>query len=350
MKNTTQKKLKLFDIQRDGKGISKKQTELSPGFKKFFITYKNNFGKLVSVNIFMVLGNFALLFLIANLSGYFKKTFYLPFSDLFQNLAGMFSADGELTPYKMTLYALEGLQHKELANTTVNYIFYGLSALTLFTFGPVNTGTAYIVRNLVTGEPVFVWNDFWYSVKKNWRQALPLGIIDLTITAILCVNLYSLITSTDKFFVSMLFWSNVILFILYFFMRSYIYVQLVTFKLSIFKIFKNSLIFALLGLKRNLCAFLGVLAVILFEVLFMFGTNGILVPVAVAAPLAILFSTFSYIKVYSAYPKIKEYMIDPYLEDHPEEIVEPINDEVIMKDDVTEKERLEEIKRRNNIT
>ena len=81
----------------------------------------------------------------------------------------------------------------------------------------------------------------------------------------------------------------------------------------------------------------------------MFATNGILVPLAVAAPLAILFSTFSYIRVYSAYPKIKQYMIDPYIEEHPESVPAPISDEIMMKDDVTEKERLAEIKKRNNM-
>ena len=81
----------------------------------------------------------------------------------------------------------------------------------------------------------------------------------------------------------------------------------------------------------------------------MFGTGGILVPFAVAAPLAIMLSAMAYIKVYSAYPKIKQYMIDPYYEDHPEEAVDKSIDEVIMRDDVTEKERLEEIKKRNSI-
>ena len=294
----------------------------------------------------MVLGNFPLIFLICNLSGYFKLSYYLPFSDLFQNIAGIFSAEGDVTPYKMTLYALEGLQHQVLAPTTINYVFYGISFLTLFTFGLVNVGTAYLIRNLINGEPIFVWHDFWYAVKRNYKQAIPYGALDLGIIALLSWNLYTLITSTSQFFVSMMFWSNLILFIVYFFMRYYMYVQMVTFKLSIFKMLKNSLILSILGFKRNILAFLGMLALTLFELLLTFGTNGILLPVAVIAPLAVLFSTFAYIKVYAAYPKIKQYMIDPYADEQPKE---EITEESIMKDDVTEKERLEEIKRRNGI-
>ena len=344
------KRLRLFDLSKEGKGISKSDAEMAPGFKKFFISYKNNFSKLISVNILMVLGNFPLIFLIMNLAGTFQTGYYVPFSDLFQNVGGIFAAEGDVPPYKMVLFAMEGLQNQTLAPTAVTYVFYGLSALTLFTFGLVNVGTAYIIRNMVSGEPVFVWQDFSYAVKRNVKQALPFGMIDLLINAILIFNVYSLVTSTERFFASMLFWSNIILFIIYFFMRYYMYVQMVTLKLSVFKMIKNSLIFSLLGIKRNLAGLAGIALLTFLEIIFLLGTGGILLPLAVAAPLAMLFATFAYIKVYAAYPKIKQYMIDPYLEEHPEEKVEDeYDDEPIMIDDVTERQRLEEIKRRNNI-
>ena len=347
--NKKTKRFQIFNLEKEGKGISKNRAELAPGLKKFFLSYFANFNKLVSVNIFMVLGNFPLVFLIINLSGYFKAPYSIPFSDLFQNLSGIMSADGTVTPYEMSMYAVEGIQSSELANTAVNYVFYGLGALTLLTFGLVNVGTAYIIRNMVKGEPIFTWHDFWYSVKRNYKQALPFGAIDAGIIAVLSWNLYSLISYTSRFFMSMMFWSNVVLFILYFFMRYYMYVQMVTFKLSVFKMIKNSFIMALLGFKRNILALLGILLGIFLELLLLLGTGGILVPFAVAAPLTVLFSMFAYMKVYAAYPKIKEFMIDPYLDDHPEERPVIPEEEAVMRDDVTEKERLEAIKKRNGI-
>ncbi len=349
-KKGSSKKLKIFDFTRDGKGISKNSVDKNGGFKRFFYTLKNNFGKIVSVNIFMVLGNFPLFFLICNLSGYFKTPFFLPLSDLFQNLSGLFASQPDATPFQMTIFALEGLQNQTLASTIVTYIFYGIGALTLFTFGLVNVGTAYILRNIASGEPVFVWSDFWYAVKRNYKQALPFGIIDLIICSILFMNIYLTMTGTSDFLVSIMFWCSVVISILYFFMRYYIYVQMVTFKLTVLKILKNSLIFALLGFKRNILAFLGIILGIILEFVFLFGTGGILVPFAVAAPLALLFSLFAYMKVYAAYFKIKEIMIDPYYEEHPEERRDNSDVEAIMVDDVTENERLEEIKRKNGIT
>ena len=350
MKKKENKRLRLFDIQRDGRGISKKEIMSESGLKRFFLTLKNNFGKLISVNMIMVLGNFPLLFLIITLSGYTKLETYTPLYDLFQNLGGLFLIE-ETSPAMMSLYALEGLQGTLLVNSTLTYVFYGISALTLFTFGIVNAGTAYVLRNMAMGEPVFVWSDFWYAVKRNWKQALPFGIIDGLIHCILIFNIYTMIANTAGFLGSMMFWSNVLLLIIYFFMRCYIYVQMVTFDMSVFKILKNSLIFTLLGLKRNVMALLGCLVLVIFEILFLFGSGTILLPFAVALPLAAMFSVMAYMKVYASYFKIKEIIIDPYKAEHPEEFADTDgeDDEVIMRDDVTERERLEEIKRKNGI-
>ena len=344
------KRFRLFNLQKEGKGISKNAATLSPGFKRFFVTYKNSFSKLVSINIFFILGNFPILFLIAGLSTVSKNDIYYPLSDLFQNLNGLFAADGGYTPYKLSLYALEGLQTQGTAPTLITYILYAIGALTIFTFGPVNAATAYILRNIVSGEPIFIWHDFWYALKRNVKQAIPFGIFDVILNALLIFNVYTMFVSGEKFLTSMLFWCYVLLFALYFMMRFYVYVQMVTFKLSLFKIFKNSFIFALVGFKRNILAVVGILFCLFLEIFLLFFTNGILVPLAVAAPLTILMSTMAFIKVYASYFKIKDIMIDPYLREHPEEAPAVDEDiETIMRDDVTERERLAEIKKRNNI-
>ena len=123
---------------------------------------------------------------------------------------------------------------------------------------------------------------------------------------------------------------------------------MVTFNLSVFKILKNSLIFSLLGFKRNLVATLGIVIFAFIEIMCVIGAGGILLPFGIALPFLILVAGFAYMKVYAAYFKIKEIMIDPYLKEHPEE-APTYDDEVIMSDDVTERERLEEIKKRNSI-
>ncbi len=343
------KRLQLFDINKDGKGISKSRTAKRGTLKHFFISYKDNFGKLTLLNMIMVLGNFPLVFLIITLSGLTKNEALIPSFDVFQNLAGYF-ANTEASAHSMALFAQEGLQGITYKPTALTYAFYGISALTLFTFGVVNVGTAYIFRNIAKGEPVFLWSDFIYAVKRNWKQALPFGMIDLGINALLLWNMYSMyLSSTGDFFTNTMFWCNVVLFALYFVMRFYIYIQMVTFKLTVFKIIKNSLIFALLGFKRNILAFLGAVVCILIEVAFVVGAGGILLPFGISVPFLILFSTLAYMKVYAAYFKMKEVMIDPYLKEHPEEAPEEFNeDDIIMADDVTRNEKLDQIKKPHN--
>ena len=75
------------------------------------------------------------------------------------------------------------------------------------------------------------------------------------------------------------------------------------------------------------------------------------ISLGIALPLAIMFSAMAYIKVYAAYFEIKKKMIDPYYAAHPEELneVEVDDDDIIMRDDVTENEKLLEIKKKNGI-
>jgi uncharacterized membrane protein YesL len=337
----------LTPYSLDGKGVSKNNNMKESGIGRFFVSYKDNFNKILYVNILMVLGNLPLFFIIAVLSGYTREGVFLPSADLYQTLGGVFSIEG-VSPFQMSLYALEGLPNKVLMNTTLTYVFMGIGALTIFTFGIVNVGSAYVLRNIAKGEPVFVFSDFVYAIKRNYKQAIPFGIIDVLIHAVLVFNLFTTISS-GNFFTSLMFWGNVALAILFFLMRSYIYIQMVTFDLSVFKMVKNALSFVLIGLGRNLVALIGCALLIVFEIIFIFGAGGILISLGIALPLAIMFSTMEYMKTFAAYFKIKEIMIDPYVKAHPEEFAEETDEEVIMQDDVTYREKLEEIKRKNNI-
>lgn len=342
-------RLRIFDFQREGPGISKRAADMGTGLKRFFVSFKNNIDKIIYANIFMVLGNFPIFFLIVALSGYTQLDTSVPMYDIFQNLSHLFSGN-DLSAFDMTIYALTGIQNQTLVPSILTYVFYGISILSIFTFGLVNVGTAYILRNIAMGEPVFVWSDFWYAIKRNWKQALPFGIIDVAIHAILIFNIYNFMLSGYTWFESTMMWLNIAILLIYFFMRYYIYVQMVTFKLSVFKILKNSLIFSLLGLKRNLMALLGIIIVLALEVLFVFALGGILMPIGVAMPLILIFSSCAYMKVYASYFKIKEIMIDPYKAEHPDAPKDDEDDdEPIMHDDVTYNERLAEVRRQNGI-
>jgi uncharacterized membrane protein YesL len=87
---------------------------------------------------------------------------------------------------------------------------------------------------------------------------------------------------------------------------------MITFDLSTFKILKNSLIFTLLGIKRNLLGFFGILLLVLLNVglIVLFLPMGI--SVFLVLPFVYIFSFIGFISTYSAYPIIDRYMIEPY--------------------------------------
>ena len=99
---------------------------------------------------------------------------------------------------------------------------------------------------------------------------------------------------------------------------------MVTFDLSIAKILKNSLIFALVGWKRNILALLGIVAAVFLNLMLF--SSGFLIPIGIAMPLVALFAVIQYISAYAAWFKIKQIMIDPYAKDEPDEFddIEPV--------------------------
>ena len=74
-------------------------------------------------------------------------------------------------------------------------------------------------------------------------------------------------------------------------------------------------LFAILGFKRNIMVLFGVviLAVLTLGLCILF------LPIGIIIPFTILFSLGGFMGTYAAYPKIKQIMIDPYYNDHPEE-------------------------------
>ena len=309
------KRFKLFDSQREGKGVSKEQANLPPNLKKFFIFYRRDFSRLLSVNMFLVLGNFPVFFLLFALSGMFSVDFATPAFGTYPLFSGITAHTGMSAPM-LALNGIVGAQNSASAYLPMAYVFFGLSLLTFLTFGLVNVGTAYILRNMVKGEPVFVWTDFWYAVKRNVKQGLFFGMVDLLILVLIPFNILHY-SALDGFWNGILFWVTLVAGIVYLVMRRYIYIQMVTFDLKITKILKNALIFSVLGFKRNILAFLGV--ILLCVITLMCAYSGVLFSLAIAIPLVLLFSNASYMTTYAAYFKIKELMIDPYYAEKKEE-------------------------------
>ena len=198
------------------------------------------------------------------------------------------------------------------------------AAALVFTFGLSTVGLVYNIRNICNGKHTESWSDYFYAIKRNLKQGLAVGIIDLLIILLLGYDLIAYNANAGNSFMMLVFYYASILFAaVYYIMRFYIYIQLVTCNMTIGKMFKNALILAALGIKRNLAAFFSSLA---FALLFVY--IWILLPQFAIIFLCMFAVSFlTYIGVYCAYPNVKRYVIDPYYADHPEEASQDNGDE-----------------------
>lgn len=323
----SEKKFKLFDFNKDGKGVSKHDVDGPPDLSGFFRQYKRKFSRLLSVNIFIVLGNFPLFFAGMAYAGFGAIQSTLQESPLFPAVYTLSKLDpSPVTDAMKAVYAVPSVL---TVNTATTVILMALALLTLLTFGLTNVGTTYILRNLAKGDPVFMWSDFWYAIKRNWKQGIIMGIIDLLVAVVLVIDIIFWRNSGLGFLNSVGLYASLAMLILYFFMRFYMYIMLVTFDLSIFKILKNSLIFAILGFKRNIMAALGIVALVILNLMLFFTPFQ---PLAIVLPLVLTLSNGAFMSTYAAWFKIKEIMIDPYDDNKPSESME----EPLAVDDVTE--------------
>lgn len=328
-KNNDEKKKKfnlynLFYANRSGKGLTKEEAAQPRTLSRFFKFYWNNLSAIFTVNMMIVFGNFPLIFTMYGLTGNLNVNTSSAASYMFAPLYGAMKFTQ--SPVSAALFGVYGVPATLSIATTATNVFYYIGLLAIFTFGLVNVGTTYIMRNIVKGEPLFIWHDFWYAIKKNFRQGMIFGIIDVLLLALILHNILFYLGNTGTIFTNILFVLMMVITIIYLMMRFYIYILMVTFDLSIFKMLKNSFIFALLGMKRNMAALIGiVLTCVLNYVIFLF-----FIPLGIILPFIITFATCAFMGVYAAYPKIKEIMIDPYYEsDRPyakkiEDTVEPI--------------------------
>ena len=257
-----------------------------------------------------------------------------PASSLFAPIYGAFTAGDVKNPVSAALMGVHGVQAQVSMMTPMTKVFFGLTLLAIFTFGIVNACIAYVMRNIVKGDSTTLISDIKYCVKRNWKQALLLGIVDVIMIAIIAYDVLFFFLSGSGGAASFLFGAMLIVAMLYVMMRSYMYILLVTFDLPIRKILKNSFIFALLGFKRNIVAFLGGALVWVLDYMIM----TVMFPVGLVLPVIFLISLTTFMGIYAAYPKIKEVMIDPYYvsddvgakertedgDDEEEELPEPI--------------------------
>lgn len=301
-----------IDYTKPGKGVKKGASQLFT-LQNFFPLLKRKFWGLLKANFLWVVVNFPLLVGFFALSGKFHYSYSTPADPLWAILSGVETISGQ-SPALAALMGTSGIQLTMSYPGPVALVLFGITALAIFTFGPANTGLAYILRGYTKEEYVDMPGDFFSAIKKNFWQSVFLGVFDLLIMVmIMFASVFYLTNYEYSFFFSVGIFICAILAFLYCLSRFYLYPILVTFKLPLRKIFKNALIFSIIGFKRNVAGFFGAALVILINVLVYI----YMLPIGGLLPFFITIALTSFITTYAAWPNIKKIMIDPYYKTKP---------------------------------
>ena len=283
--------------------------DTTPNLKYFFKLFGRRFPRILTLNLMMLVQ--ILPILAAVLVYMWSDTTPAQSGNLFAPLWGVsqISSAPSVSVWLSTLNIQTFVPIQTLPNIVAYVILFAVTAVT---WGWQQVGAAYNLRSMVRREPVYLWSDFFYAIKRNFKQAFIVGLLDFLFLFLLVFDYLYFYMITGSFAVDFMFFIIFALIILYSVMRFYLYLLLITFDLKTLKLFKNALIFAVLGIKRNLMAALGIVLIIGINLLLILGGLSIGLATPVILPFFYLLGVSGFITTYAAYPVIKKYMIDPY--------------------------------------
>ena len=326
---TKTKKFKLFDSNRDGKGVYEEENR-KPTLLFFFKLLWRKLSQLVRLNVLLFAQVIpVLVFLYVYFLGVKTPTATeLAYAPLYG--ISKISSSASLIP-ALDMNAIQmGIP---IFSPTIIAILIVLAVIFALTFGWINVGAAYVVRGLFRGDPVFVFSDFFYAIKKNFKQAFFFGLLDFTCIVVLVVDFLHFYSRTGSYGNDVMYFMILAVALIYLIMRFYVYHMMLTFDLSVRKILKNALIFTMLGIKRNLLAIFGLLLFIAIHLLLIraFLSMGITIPIIL--PFFYAMAIMKFITTYAAFPVIEKYMITPY-----ENSTADVSDEAEISDETTAEE------------
>lgn len=249
-------------------------------------------------------------------------------------------------PEKKRFFLFWELYARKFFKLVIANLLYALVSLPIVTRGLAEAGLTYVTRNYTREKHVFLPADFFDTIKKNWKQGLLVGILELVVTALFAYNAYfygyALLFTEDSTIWNMILTALVLLLALITtFARYYVYLQMITFRMSLKQLIKNSYLFAFVGIKQNLLIFLVLLILTVLGVLILFSMDLGVAIVIVLMVYLLLYPAFrSFLIQFLIFPLVKKNIIDPYYEEHPDEDLDKRRDLNVAPQEETQEESI----------
>lgn len=204
---------------------------------------------------------------------------------------------------------------------TINLV-YGIISLPVLTHGLSAVGITNVTRNIARDKHSFGLSDFFETIKKNWKQALPAGIINTFVTALLIFATYFYFGS-EGIMATMGLAICLCMAFIFLIMNFYMWTLIITFKFKLKQVYKNSFKFVFLNMKMNLlCGVVLLLVYALFVGIFLLLPYYLTVVLELMVFVCVV-PAFRYLLIqFCTFPSIKKFIIDPYYKEHPDEDIE----------------------------
>lgn len=225
----------------------------------------------------------------------------------------------------------------------------------IVTIGPALAGMTKVLRNYSLDKNSFMFHDFWKGFTQNWKQSLPIGLVDtlFLVSAIAALHVYPAMAKAAEsggMIYTVLCIISISFAMTLFMMNFYIFPMIVATDLSLKNIVKNSFFLACIALKKNFVTLVCVMAIV-----------GLMIVAVTVSPASLVIiplwpiTFMGFIIIYNSYPEIQKYVINPYYEergmDNPEyDYLKPLTaDESVFTDHGGEELPIEGKKKKGKI-
>lgn len=193
-----------------------------------------------------------------------------------------------------------------------------LFCLPVVTIGPALAGATKVLRKYSLDKSSFIFHDFWKGLSENWKQSLPVGLLDVlfAVSAAAALNVYPQMSKAAEeaggsgTLYTVLCVVSISFALTLFMMNFYIFPMITSTDLSMKNIIKNSFYLTCIALKKNFITLISVAA-----------TAAVLVVLCISNPLGFLLiptwaiTFIGFIIMFNSYPQIQKYVINPYYEE-----------------------------------
>lgn len=223
-------------------------------------------------------------------------------------------------------------------------VFYCLISSLIVTNGLAAAGITHVARNTARDKHSFGLSDFFETIKKNFKQSLIVGILNVIIFAFLFAEFFFFYFYTKGVLGYIGIGVTLTGLLIFTVMNFYIWTLMITFNYTLKQLYMNSFRFCFINMKRNLVCLLSHAAVyaVLIGLLFLIPNYWLTVLLIEILLYILIYPGFKYLLIqFCVFPAIKKFIIDPYYELHPDDDLQLRHDLGLDEEDIAEEDEEE---------